>query len=132
MKCLPCVLLVVSFVQMFLAQPTPVSNVKKDAPSTSTLQRDLNDFLTLMPVDEIKRLSYYYYEHDEEVRAAYDYLNGQEFQIIKRHIMNLKEMKGFLRTMSEADINVMELVDRLGGILQPPTSLEADASSEGE
>ncbi|GJQ67480.1 hypothetical protein Trydic_g13281 [Trypoxylus dichotomus] len=62
----------------FLVVLVAVLGVSWAAPSTFTLQEDLQQIVALIPVDEIREIARQYAPEDEEFQAVVDYLLGDE------------------------------------------------------
>lgn len=84
------------------------------------LQQDIDDFLDLIPKVEIQNLTRRYYFGDNEVRFAYEYCQSEEFLALREKILNLVEVKDFLKYLNESGLNLVELVNKLATIVGPP------------
>jgi hypothetical protein len=60
---------------------------------TRTLQDDLDDFLALVPTDEVLAIALDYLANDVEVQEAMIYLQSEEFHTIVLTIEGLQETK---------------------------------------
>ncbi|GAB0091784.1 Insect allergen-related [Sergentomyia squamirostris] len=85
------------------------------------LQQDIDDFLDLIPKEEVQNLTQKFYYGDGEVRFAYAYCQSDEFLALREKILNLPEVKDFLNYLNESGLNLVELVNKLAKIVGPPS-----------
>lgn len=60
---------------------------------TRSLQDDLNDFLALVPLDEVLGIALDYLANDEQVQDFVVYLQSEEFHKIILTVEDVKELK---------------------------------------
>jgi hypothetical protein len=60
---------------------------------TRNLQDDLNDFLALVPLDQVLAIALDYLANDPEVQEFVVYLQSEEFHKIVSTVEDLKEFK---------------------------------------
>lgn len=77
------------------------------------LQKDLNDFIDLVPLDDIKNLTIYYYTHDENMRKSYEFLTGENYTAIKNELFGLYEFKMLNDFFNESGVKFDNLLKRL-------------------
>jgi hypothetical protein len=76
------------------------------------LQADLDDFIDLIPLDDIRNLTVYYYANDESMRESYDFLNGEGYKIVKEDLFGLHEFKLFNDFFNESGVKIDKLMNR--------------------
>uniref|UniRef100_A0A1L8DR69 Putative microvillar protein with insect allergen related repeat n=1 Tax=Nyssomyia neivai TaxID=330878 RepID=A0A1L8DR69_9DIPT len=103
----------------------------KDAPKLD-LKQDIDDFVDLIPKEEIQNLTRNYFFGDSEVRFAYEYCQSEEFHALREKIVNLPEVKDFLVYLNDSGLNLVELVNKLAGIVGPPQPVDSFEESSPE
>ncbi|XP_055690490.1 uncharacterized protein LOC129793967 isoform X2 [Lutzomyia longipalpis] len=101
-----------------IGPPEPRDETKQA--SKLDLKQDIDDFLDLIPKEEIQNLTRKYYFGDSEVRFAYEYCQSDEFLALREKILNLPEVRDFLKYLNDSGLNLVELVNKLAGIVGPP------------
>lgn len=81
------------------------------------LQKDLSDFLNIIPVNDIRNLTKFFYANDEAMRESYDYLRDDGFKLIVESLSTLTLVGKFTTFLNESGVNFVELGKRLEGIL---------------
>lgn len=89
------------------------------------LQQDIYDFIDLVPVEEIKNLTIYFYANDEEMRNSYDFLVGEDYTRISNELWNLKEMKSLSKFFNESGVRFDKLMQRFKAFSISEDELEA-------
>lgn len=79
----------------------------------SNLQSDLNDFLELIPADEIKEKLDEYYRNDDDVRHIYEYLSSKEFYELGKHLLEMQHVKEVLQYFNRKGFNIKSLVRKV-------------------
>lgn len=72
------------------------------APSTRSLESDLQDFVNLIPTDELKSISQKYLNHDKEFQDAVKYLQSEEWAALVAEVganPTVKEFKEYLTNL---------------------------------
>ncbi|XP_047109029.1 uncharacterized protein LOC124777612 [Schistocerca piceifrons] len=87
---------------------------------TRNLQDDLNDFLVLIPVDEIVAIVTDHLANDPEVQAAVQYILSDDFKSIVLAIDALPEYIDFLNYLQESGLDVYKYVNALHDFLGLP------------
>jgi hypothetical protein len=85
-----------------------------------SLQNDLMEFIDLIPSEDITQLTKHYYINDPEIRSTYIFLESTDFKIIRAKIFQLPEIRELLEYFNNCGLNVFEIINRLGTIMQPP------------
>jgi Insect allergen related repeat, nitrile-specifier detoxification len=85
-----------------------------------SLQSDLMEFIDLIPQEDINQLTKHYYINDPEIRSTYNFLASIDFKIIRAKIFQLPEVRELMEYFGNCGLNVMEIMDRLSVIMQPP------------
>lgn len=80
------------------------------------LQNDLNEFLDIIPVDEIKNLTIYFYTNDEKMRESYDFMKNEGFSEMKRQLSELTIMDKLSQFFNESGVNLDRIDKRLSGL----------------
>lgn len=78
------------------------------------LQSDINDFLELIPIDDVKEKLDEYYRNDFDVQHIYDYVTSKEFLELKKHLLDLQDVKEVLQYLNRKGLNVKMLVRKFG------------------
>lgn len=80
------------------------------------LQYDLNEFLDIIPVDEIKNLTIYFYTNDEKMRESYNFMKNEGFSEMKRQLSELTIMDKLSQFFNESGVNLDRIDKRLSGL----------------
>ncbi|XP_049801965.1 uncharacterized protein LOC126236587 [Schistocerca nitens] len=99
------------------AKAVPVHRVNAH---TRDLQDDLNDFLALIPIDEIVNIVLNHLANDPEVQAAVEYVLSDDFKSIVLAIDALPEYIDFLNYLQESGLDVYKYVNMLHDFLGLP------------
>ncbi|XP_055589405.1 protein G12-like [Uranotaenia lowii] len=75
------------------------------------LQEDLNEFLALVPIDELAKLALGYFQNDKEIQDAFAYMQGKEFAAIWDQLFALKEVKDLLNYLEKAGLKVYDALN---------------------
>lgn len=102
----------------------------------SDLQIDLNDFLELLPTDEIKEKIEEYYRNDMDVQHIFEYLSSKEFHELRKYLLDMQDVKEVLQYLNRKGFNVKLLIRKVGhrlGItkMRPPVRLSAHTLDSG-
>lgn len=81
------------------------------------LQKDLNDFLNIIPVNDIRNLTKFFYSNDKAMQESYNYLRDDGFRLVVENLSTLSLVKKFTTFLNESGVNFAELGKRLEGIL---------------
>ena len=81
------------------------------------LQNDLNDFLNIIPVDDIRNLTKFFYANDAEMRESYDYLRDDGYKLVVENLSKLSLVKKFTTFLNDTGVNFAELVKRVEKIV---------------
>lgn len=92
-----------------------VSHVQNEA--SGNLQRDLNEFLNIIPVDDIRNLTEYFYANDKTMRDAYNYLRTDGYKLVVESISSLTLVKKFTAFLNDTGVNFAELGKRIEKIV---------------
>lgn len=104
----------------------------------SDLQGDINDFLELIPIDDVKEKIEEYYRNDMDVQHIYEYLTSKEFFELRKHLLDLQDVKEVLQYLNRKGFNVKMLIRKIGhrlGItkMRPPKQVHGlDTSNQGK
>lgn len=103
--------------------PVKTKTVATDQPSQThrpndvkknDLQGDINDFLELIPVDDVKDKIEEYYRNDMDVQHVYDYLISKEFYELRKHILDIQDVKELLQYLNRKGLNVKMMIRKIG------------------
>lgn len=81
------------------------------------LQNDINEFIDLIPIAEVKKKLLEYYKNDRDVQLIYDYVNGKEFQAMKKKLLDVREIKEFQQYLNDIGMNIKEIFHKLDNLL---------------
>ncbi|XP_047115603.1 uncharacterized protein LOC124795576 [Schistocerca piceifrons] len=88
--------------------------------SSRNLQDDLNDFLALIPVDEIVNIVLTYVANDAEVQAALQYLMSDEFESIVVYIDQQPELYDLLNFLEDSGLDPYGFLNMIHDFLGIP------------
>ncbi|XP_049814342.1 uncharacterized protein LOC126260919 isoform X6 [Schistocerca nitens] len=95
--------------------------------SSRNLQDDLNDFLALIPVDEIVNIVLNYVANDAEVQAALQYLMSDEFESIVVYVDQQPELYDLLNFLESSGLDPYGFLNTIHDFLGiPPISKPAN------
>lgn len=92
----------------------PIQHV---ASGSGSLQTDLNEFLNIIPVDDIRNLTKFFYANDAKMRDSYDYVRDKGFSRVVATLSQLSLVKKFSSFLNETGVNVAEMTKRLQKIV---------------
>ncbi|KFB45603.1 AGAP006187-PA-like protein [Anopheles sinensis] len=78
------------------------------APASRSLQDDLDDFVALLPLDDLLNLALRYLLTDKEVQDALLYLQGDEFATVWDQFFALTEVRDLLNYLEDAGVPAYE------------------------
>lgn len=84
---------------------------------SGSLQKDLSEFLNIIPVDDIRNLTEYFYANDETMRESYDYLRTDGFKLVVESVSALTLVKKFTSFLNDTGVNFAELGKRIEKIV---------------
>lgn len=87
------------------------ANIEHHVASTNSgnLQEDFNDFLDLIPIDDIRNLTEYFYANDESMRNSYDYLRNDGTKFAKEALNELPMVRKFTNFLNDTGVNFADL-----------------------
>jgi hypothetical protein len=85
--------------------------------SVGCLQKDLNEFLNIIPVDDVRNLTEYFYGNDEAMRDSYDYLRTEGYKLVVKSVSSLTLVKKFTTFLNDTGVNFAELGKRIEKIV---------------
>ncbi|XP_049827125.1 uncharacterized protein LOC126266714 isoform X4 [Schistocerca gregaria] len=88
--------------------------------SSRNLQDDLNDFLALIPVDEIVNIVLNYVANDAEVQAALQYLMSDEFESIVVYVDQQPELYDLLNFLESSGLDPYGFLNMIHDFLGIP------------
>jgi hypothetical protein len=83
--------------------------IKHVQSESGSLQKDLSEFLNIVPVDDIRNLTEYFYANDEAMRESYNYLRTDGYKIVVKSISTLTLVKKFTTFLNDTGVNFAEL-----------------------
>lgn len=99
----------------------------KSVPSSATndfqkkikggIQEDLKDFVNIIPTDDIRNLTKYYYASDPAMRSSYDYLRDDGFQRILNSLSTLTLVKKFTNFLTDKGVVLSEIAQHFEKIV---------------
>lgn len=108
------VLLLVVIDYSFGSKVEPIQHVQVQ---DGSLQKDLNEFLNIIPVDDIRNLTKFFYANDEAMRDSYEYLRDEGIKLIVENLSTLSLVKKFTTFLNDTGVNFAELEKRVEGIV---------------
>lgn len=88
----------------FAATAVLISTTSGAEPSKRSLQDDFNEFVELLPFEEIVDVTIKYVLTDKDVQKALEYLLGPEFSTVWDQVFALKEVRDVLDYLEEAGV----------------------------
>lgn len=100
----------------------------------SNLLKDIQDFIDLIPVPDVRAKIQEFYRNDRDVQQIYDYVNGKEFLSIKKKLLDVREVREFLNYLNGIGLNIKEILHRVDGLmgiskLKPPSNRNTSTST---
>lgn len=89
----------------------------QEVSSRDSLQKDLSEFMSIIPVDDIHNLTEFFYANDAAMRNSYNYLRDEGFARICQSLSTLTLVKKFTSFLNESGVNVAELGKRVEKIV---------------
>ncbi|XP_055535241.1 protein G12-like [Wyeomyia smithii] len=113
-----------------------VASVALSQPTSRGLQEDFDEFVALLPVDEIVSVAMRYFLTDKEVQAAVQYITGPEFAAVWDQVFALKEVRDVLNYLEDAGVNVYDALNELAKLIgvkpvKPSHAIRRIASTRG-
>jgi site-specific recombinase XerD len=93
----------------------PIKQVQSE--TSSSLQSDLNDFLNIISVDDIRNLTEFFYINDQAMRESYDYLRDDGVKMAVNSLRQLSLVKKFTTFLNDTGVNFAELGKRIERIV---------------
>uniref|UniRef100_A0AAG5D0U6 Protein G12 n=1 Tax=Anopheles atroparvus TaxID=41427 RepID=A0AAG5D0U6_ANOAO len=90
------------------------------APAARSLQDDLDDFVALLPLEDLASLALRYLLTDEEVQEAFLYLQGEEFAAVWDQFFALTEVRDLLNYLEDAGVPAYESLNAVAAFLGLP------------
>lgn len=84
------------------------------------LYKDMQEFLDLMPVDQMLSICVEYISEDAEVQRYFEYLQGPEFKKLVGDVEGMKEIKVLMDYIHNAGIDIYKMVNMLNDLLGLP------------
>uniref|UniRef100_A0A1L8DRE9 Putative microvillar protein with insect allergen related repeat n=1 Tax=Nyssomyia neivai TaxID=330878 RepID=A0A1L8DRE9_9DIPT len=84
------------------------------------LDQDFQDFLELVPLEDIIKVALDYLTNDKEFQQAFAYLQSKDFAKVWEGVFKLKDVKDCLKFLQNAGLDVYDLLNQLGGLLNLP------------
>lgn len=83
----------------------------------NNLRQDINQFILLVPVDEVKYTLVHFYRNDREVQAIYDLLMDKEHKIMRQRIMHNDYVKDVLHYFAGVGFDIKDLLNKMESLL---------------
>jgi Insect allergen related repeat, nitrile-specifier detoxification len=93
----------------------PIIHVQSS--SGSSLQSDINEFMNIIPMEEIRNLTKFFYANDIEMRDSYDYLRDKGFKMAVENLSQLSLLKKFTSFLNETGVSFAEMAKRMEKIV---------------
>nr|CAD7267401.1 unnamed protein product [Timema shepardi] len=97
-----------------------ISSLMSTVKSTRTLNDDLQDFIALIPVDQIQDIALDYISNDAEVQAVLEYLQSDDFKDIVEKINASEEAKDLYDYLYKAGIDIYTFINNINDFLGLP------------
>lgn len=83
----------------------------------SELAKDLQEFVNLMPFDEIVEITVDYLSEDKQFEEVLLYLKSEKFKLFVIDIESLPEVQLFMNYLQKKGVHIYELVNKLNDLL---------------
>lgn len=93
----------------------PINHVSNEP--QDSLQKDLNEFINLIPIVEIRNLTKFFYGNDEAMRHSYDYLRNKGYKLVVEGLSKLTLVRKFTSFLNDSGVNFAELGKRIETIV---------------
>lgn len=77
------------------------------------LAAEVQDFLDIIPQDEIVKITLQYCNEDAEFKAMIEYFKSEEFKQLAKEVQNLPEVKDLMEYIYCAGLEVYQIVDEI-------------------
>jgi Insect allergen related repeat, nitrile-specifier detoxification len=94
-----------------------VQPIQHVANAGGSLQSDFNEFLSIIPVDDIRNLTKFFYANDAQMRNSYDYLRDKGFGRVVAAMSELSLVKKFSSFLNDTGVNIAEMSKRMKKIV---------------
>ncbi|XP_029172515.1 protein G12 [Nylanderia fulva] len=96
-----------------------VASAKIEIPNfgRGELHKDIQEFLDLIPVEEVIAITLQYYEEDDEFQSMVEYFQTDEFKDLVEAVENMKEVKKLMDYIHDAGIDIYKMVNMLNDVL---------------
>lgn len=81
------------------------------------LQQDIIDFLDLIPFDDIRNLTKYFYANDESMRNAYEYLRSDGYKFAIHRLKEVPMLRMFTTKLNETGVKLADMEERIKEIV---------------
>ncbi|XP_043482077.1 uncharacterized protein LOC122511091 isoform X2 [Leptopilina heterotoma] len=96
----------------------PISNDElQSSLFASGLENDLNDFLALVPVEEVEGIVLEYLSHDADFQQTLEYLVSKDFTSLILEIEAMPDVKAFIKYLHDSGLNVYKYLNQLHDFL---------------
>ncbi|XP_055637460.1 protein G12-like [Toxorhynchites rutilus septentrionalis] len=102
---------------ILLSTLVALSSGTSAVPVPTCVREDLEDFLELIPTDDLANLALDYYLHDKEVRDAFAYMQDAEFSTAWDQFFALAEVKDLLNYLEDAELDAYDTVNVVADFL---------------
>lgn len=83
------------------------------ATTNGNLQQDLADFLKLIPTDDVRNLTKYFYGNDELMRNAYEYLRNDGYKFALHRLREVPMVQMFAMKFNESGVRLTDMEERV-------------------
>ncbi|XP_058056256.1 protein G12-like [Anopheles bellator] len=104
----------------FLVIIVTVNGVPVDTDLTSLLN-DYNQFVDVLPIDRLFRLTNDYYNADTDFKTFLTYLEGREFSVVWNGILALPAVDDFTKYLANANVPVYDVINIVAAFIGQPS-----------
>lgn len=87
------------------------------ANSNGNLQQDINEFLDLIPIDDIRNLTMYFYANDESMRNAYDYLRNDGYKFATHRLSEVAMVRTIFLQLKDKGVKLADMEKQIKKIV---------------
>lgn len=118
--------LVIIFVASYVSCSAHIESINHfQNGNENTLQKDLCDFIDILPIEDVRNLTKHFYANDKQMRDSYDYLRNEGLKLIDNYLSQMSILTKFIGLLNDTGVNIKELNKKMEKLVL--TKEETDA-----
>ncbi|XP_035782331.1 protein G12-like [Anopheles albimanus] len=93
---------------------------------------DFHDFIDVLPLDQLLKVTNQYYAKDEDFQEFLHYLQGEEFTVVWQGFFELPAIQDFLQYLASANVPVYDFLNLLADFIGQTSLQSAEQYSSGK